>query len=91
MSAIAMSINFLILTAGSIFFWPRCIGTCINLLLGLSHAYGIYLMYLGWSNPFSRLCAMNVSTSAYDGDYRWNFEGRSYADDHIALMYLVIL
>ena len=79
---IIMAINFVVLAFGAFYFWPRLIGTvCNSCCLCCCHFIGLIFMLVGVGNPFARICQYNKATSTYAGDYKWDWEGRTYSGD----------
>ena len=76
--AIIMGLNFILMTIGAFWFWPRFIGTWCNCCLGCCHISGISFMLAGATNPMGRICSYNKSTVEYKGDYEWDYDGMSY-------------
>lgn len=87
---IIMAINFLVLTFGACFFWPRYIGTVCNWFLCICHLVGFIVMILGAAAPMGRICSYNKGTSTYDGDYKFVWDGMTYQGDHAVLVGLGI-
>ena len=73
--------NFFFFAFGSCYWWPRFLGTLINIFLSCCQLSGAVFMLTGVYNPFSRVCQYNLATSTYDGDYKWNWTGSTFNDD----------
>lgn len=67
-----MGCNFILLTFGAKWFWPRLIGTWLNMAFGCCHCSGIGLLMAGVTGPFGVICGYNKSTSTYEGDFKWD-------------------
>jgi len=86
-----MGVNFILMTIGAFWFWPRFIGTWCNCCLGCCHITGISFMLAGATNPMGRYCAFNKSTVEYKGDYEWDFDGMTYQSEHSMMFGLAIV
>ena len=86
-----MAVNFIVLTIGAFWFWPRFIGTICNCFLSCCHGIGVGFLFAGALNPYPRICSYNKSTSSYEGDYEWNYEGMTYEREHGMMFFLGVL
>lgn len=69
-----MFINFVLLTFGAYYWWPRFIGSIMNFALCNCHLVGVILMIVGVTNPYARMCQYNKATSTYDEKYWWHWD-----------------
>ena len=89
--AIIMACNFVLMTIGAFWFWPRYIGTICNCCLGCCHISGIGFMLAGALNPYPRICSFNKSTAEYKGDYEWDYDGMTYQNEHSLMLGFAIV
>ena len=89
--AIIMGANFILLTFGAYWFWPRYIGSILNCCFGIFHISGVSMMFAGVMNPAPQLCALNKSTVAYKGDYEWDYDGITYSNEYSILTIFAIV
>ena len=73
--------NFIALAVGAFFWWPRFIATLLNYFLCGFHLSGVIFMVAGANNTFAQICNYNLSTSTYEGNYKWSWEGVTYESD----------
>ena len=85
--SIMLFINFVILTFGAYYWWPRFIGTVMNYALCPCHLAGVILMIVGVTNPYARMCQYNKATSTYDEKYWWHWDRQTYEDDYHFMLY----
>jgi len=76
-----MGVNFLVMTFGTWFWWPRYIGCIMNCCLANCTLIGGIVSIVAVGRPYGRICSYNRSTSTYKGDYEWDFDGRTYEDE----------
>ena len=71
---IIQGINFIVLSIGAFYFYPRLIGTFCNFCLGCCHlsAFSVALS-TRYSAP-GAICAINISPNQYDEDKGWDDE-----------------
>ena len=67
-----MALNFVLLTFGAFWFYPRLIGTFINCCCGCCNLGG-FIFALGVRfNPLGAHCVLNVAPLQYEGDSQFN-------------------
>ena len=87
-----MGVNFIFLSMGAFWFWPRLIGTWLNCCFGCCHCSAISYLVVGVMGPYGRICSYNVSTSTYLGDIQqWDEDGMTYQNDHGLMLTLAML
>jgi len=73
-----MGCNFILMTLGAAYWWPRIIGCGCNCILSLLNIVSIIFMLGGATSTFGQICFYNQMTSTYNGDYVWSAEGATY-------------
>ena len=63
-----MAANFVIMTLGAFYFYPRIIGTFINCCYGCCHLIAWTLILGMRFNPIGNHCVLNVAPLQYTGD-----------------------
>ena len=74
--------NFLLLTLGSCFFWPRLIGTYLNCSLAFCSFAGAMMGIASVVSPIGRSCAFNHAYNTLDSDDTFLDEGLRYSDEY---------
>lgn len=69
---IIQAFNFIALTIGAFWFYPRFFGTICNCCLGCCHFYGIVAALNGAVGPYGIWCGMNVGPVEYKGNQKLN-------------------
>ena len=87
---IVMGLNFIVLTVGSCYWWPRFIGTICLYLLSSCHMAGWIFMIIGVTNPYARMCRYNKATSSYAEEYKWYWNRMTYENDYFLMTYFAI-
>ena len=62
------ALNFLTLTFGAFYFYPRVIGTYCNLLLGTCHLLAIFIAFMSAKTPWGHFCSFNQSPNMFFED-----------------------
>ena len=70
--------NFVLLTFGAFWFWPRLVGTLVNFFIGCCHCSAISMMMAGVMGPHGRICGYNLAPSTYLGDEKFDEDGMTY-------------
>jgi len=84
---ILMSLNFITMTIGAFWYYPRLIGTFCNCCCGCCHfaAFTVALAYR--TNPLGAYCSANVAGIQYEGNGKYN-DSWTYKKDGGVLMAL---
>jgi len=64
---IIQGINFIVLSIGAFYFYPRLIGTFCNFCLGCCHLSAFSIAIAARYSPAGALCAINISPNQVDG------------------------
>lgn len=88
---VIMGVNFLVMTFGAWFWWPRYIGCIMNCCLANCTLIGGIVSIVAVGRPYGRICSYNRSTSTYKGDYEWDFDGMTYEDEFGMLLGVGVL
>ena len=67
-----MAGNFVLMTVGAFYFYPRLIGTFFNCCYACCHLVAWVLTLAARFNPLGRNCVLNVAPIQYEGDGKWN-------------------
>ena len=77
-----MAFNFVLMSVGGFYFYPRCIGTWINAFCACCcHSTVVGLALSGRWRAYGNYCSFNIMPSQYDGNYLPVVDGYSYADE----------
>lgn len=71
---IIQGINFILLSVGAFYFYPRLIGTFCNFCLGCCHLSAFSMALAARYSPAGAICAVNISSNQYEGDGQFNDE-----------------
>ena len=77
---IITAMNFLVMTCGAFYFYPRYFGTLCNFCYSCCHCTAWFACLSTRFNPLGALCAANVAPSTYK-DGKWDYESTTYKDD----------
>ena len=79
---IAQSLNFMLMTCGSWWFWPRVLGTFMSWVLGLASLFAVYLSFESYQRDYTDFCKYNIAVSEYDDNSKFESDGYTYKDDY---------
>ena len=75
---IIQAINFVVLTVGAFWFYPRLCATVCNCCLGCCHFYGIVAALNGSLSPYGVMCGYNIAPVDYKGNLEFDVGGTTY-------------
>ena len=64
--------NFIIMTLGACFFWPRFVGTWINFCYACCHCSAFATAIAVAFGPLGARCKTNIIGNEYEGNYKFN-------------------
>ena len=92
---VLVSCNFILLAVGGFCFWPRLIGTYINLGLAIFNFAAAITAIVSNTKPKSVLCSYNKAFNTFKGDGvpggEWADSGFTYEDDYLLIWFIAVM